>query len=183
MWLTLGGKLLQGILQSQADHASKPCKRHLGHFPVLGRGGVHLSWPGWQVHLSQAFPPGLCSIAGVQGAGCKPFLVLKYPPLCPPSLPSCRAPAMGVTWLPPPKSSARSLVAVRRHPGWHPGLTPDALPPSAGKTLSSGPHPRASPRVAASPAAGDSPMHRATPQATTKPRGARHSHQPHYTHT
>lgn len=107
---------------------------------MLGRGGLRLFWPGWQVHLSQAFPPGLPSTTGVQGAGCKPCLVLRYPPRPhPTALPSCRAPAMGAAWLPHPKSRSTSPAAVRRHPGWHPGLSPDASPPLAGKTLSSSP--------------------------------------------
>lgn len=55
-----------------------------------------------------------------------------------PSPPAGHLP-QAATWLPCPKGSARSPVAVRRHPGWHPGLTPDASPPPAGKTLSSAP--------------------------------------------
>jgi len=154
------------MLHSPAGHASEPYTRPLDCFSVLGRGGVHPFWPGWQVLLGQTFPPGLPSTAGIKGVRCS--LVLKYPPLCPPALPSCRPPAMRAACLPHPESSARLPVAVRRHPGWHPGLTPNASPPQAEKTLSSAPTRRLPPGLP--PALQqETRMHGATPQAAHQP--------------
>ena len=86
-------------------------------------------------HFPQGCPPPL----GCRELGASRAWFSNIPPLCPPALPSCKAPATRAAWLPRLESSARSPVAVRRHPGWHPGLTPDASPPPAGKTLSSAP--------------------------------------------
>ena len=90
-----------------------------------------------------------------QGAGCKPCLPLKYPPFCSPLPSNFRAADTGSTWLPHAESRTRSPVTVRRHPGWHPGLTPDASPPPAGKTQNSAPTHRLPPGLLPALATGE----------------------------